>query len=308
MSKTKPTKRTRRTIENIEKDMEAARQQFAELRNSNCYLLLLANSSIKPALVDRVYDDLKSDQYKGEQLEVIVDSGGGDIDPAYNLAQLFRTFAPEKLVFVIPRWAKSAATLLSCGGDSICMTPIAELGPLDPQYTIFDPFEKRREHFSPLHIESTLQLIRDEFESGNSQLAEGLMQRLQFPLTLGRFKKSIELGRDYVERLLTTRMLKEDIDSSKKIAETLTSGYADHSWCITIGEAKELGLKVEELDGEVLDVVWHIHQLSRELSDKREANERAKLKKVLKNIPPELLEQLDVDLIPSNAMNETESE
>ena len=107
---------------------------------------------------------------------------------------MFRLFGSEKLTFIIPRWAKSAATLLVCGGDEILMTPVAELGPLDPQITVMNPLENRIEKFSPLHIESTLELIQVEFENGNSELANGLLQRLQFPLTLGRFKKSLELG------------------------------------------------------------------------------------------------------------------
>lgn len=102
------------------------------------------------------------------------------------------------------------------------------------------------------------------------------MQRLQFPLTLGSFKKSLEVGRDYVEKLLTTRMLKDDVDTARKIAEQLTSGYADHSWCITIGEAKDLGLRVEELDDRALEIVWQIHKLSREKANKLKKLESAK--------------------------------
>lgn len=303
---TKSRKRNgKRGITAIEKDLEDARLRYAEHRKSTCHLLLLGDTSIQRTLVDRVYDNLRGDEYIGDHLEVIVESAGGDIDAAYNLAQLFRSHAPENLVFVIPRWAKSAATLLVCGGDTVCMTPIAELGPLDPQITATNPFEQRIERFSPLHIESTLQLIRDEFESGNSKLADGLMQRLQFPLTLGRFKKSLEVGRDYVEKLLTTRMLKDEAETAQKIAERLTSGYADHSWCITIGEAKELGLKVEELDDAALDIVWHIHKLSQEKAAKLKEIKKAKMKKELKDIPPELLDRLNVDSVQASELELT---
>ena len=235
--------------------------------------------------MDKVYDDLRGEKCTDGSLEVILESGGGDIDAAFNLAQLFRRHAAEKLLFIVPRWAKSAATLLACGGDTICMTPIAELGPLDPQITVANPLEQRIEQFSPLHIESTLQLIREEFDSGNSKLADGLMQRLQFPLTLGRFKKSLEVGRDYVEKLLTTRMLKDDNETAKKIAEQLTSGYADHSWCITIGEAKDLGLRVEELDDNALEIVWQIHSLSREKAKKLKEMEETKSRKKSSTYP-----------------------
>ena len=144
--------------------------------NASCFSMLSGDESIDSGLVDKTYDRLQAqfghDNSTGS-LVVILDSSGGDIDAAYNLAQLFRRYAPKYLEFVIPRWAKSAATLLACSGDLISMTPVAELGPLDPQITQMNPLEQRIERFSPLHIESTLALIRNEFENGNINLANG---------------------------------------------------------------------------------------------------------------------------------------
>lgn len=290
MASSKSTRRSRRTISSIEKETDDTCKEVAEIRNSECFPLLLGEADIRSTLVDRVYDELRSGKYDCKSLDVIIDSGGGDIDAAYNLALLFRRYGKERLTFIIPRWAKSAATLLICAGDEILMTPVAELGPLDPQITAMNPLEQRVERFSPLHIESTLQLIREEFSSGNSQLAEGLMQRLQFPLTLGSFKKSLDVGREYVERLLSSRMLKGNESKAEDIGKVLTTGYADHSWCITIEEAQDLGLKAKEIEGAVLDLVWKIHKLSREKEALRHQNEQAKLREQLKDLPPGLLE------------------
>src|SRR5439155_5988479 len=125
-------------------------------RGTSVYPLFLRDSSIDRDTVDDVFDDLCSClQGTNARLDVILDSSGGDIHAAYNLARLFRRFAKEELNFIVPRWAKSAATLLVCGGDTIYMGPIAELGPLDPQITQFNQYEKRYENFSPLHIEAT---------------------------------------------------------------------------------------------------------------------------------------------------------
>ncbi|MCL6580724.1 MAG: ATP-dependent Clp protease proteolytic subunit [Firmicutes bacterium] len=62
---------------------------------------------------------------------LVLDSPGGDIHAAYLLARLYRTHA-SKLTVVVPRFAKSAATLICLAADEIVMTRIAELGPLDP--------------------------------------------------------------------------------------------------------------------------------------------------------------------------------
>ena len=144
------------------------------------------------------------------------------------------------------------------------------------------------EQFSPLHIESTLRLIRDEFSNGNDKLAEGLMQRLQFPLTLGSFKKLLEVGQEYVERLLSSRMFKDDQKKAQRIGKELTTGYADHSWCITIEEAVEIGLNAVEIEGDCLNVVWQIHRLHREKEALIAQENERKTKEKMKNLPPDL--------------------
>ena len=235
-----------------------------------CYSLLSADEQITSATVDRVFDDLQemAEIDKDEsRLAVIVDSGGGNIDAAYNLACLFRRYGMRRLTYIVPRWAKSAATLLVCGGDSVMMTPAAELGPLDPQITVMNPLERRLEDLSPLHIESTLALIRGEFEEGSKELAHGLLQRLQFPMTLGGFIKSLELGKQYAEKLLSSRMLKDDPQTASEISRRLVEGYSAHSFCINIDEVRELGLTLENMTSDQLEIVWKIHKMERRRQD-----------------------------------------
>ena len=258
-----------------------------------CYPLLLYGTSIGDKVVEDIFDELRKNYNDcNGKLDVIIHSGGGDIDAAYNLALLFRKFATSDLTFIIPRWAKSAATLLVCAGNKILMSPIAELGPVDPQITEVNPLEQRMEKFSPLHIEATLSLIRDEFESGNAKLAQGLLQRLQFPLTLGSFKKSLDIGKEYIKRLLSTRMLKGKEAEAKKIAETLTEGYADHGFCINVDEAKTIGLIAEELELPQLDIIWNIHRLSRKKEEIKAKQKRKAMEELIKNMPPELRDML----------------
>ena len=263
-------------IDLIDQDIQKEADALAKIRKSSCFPLLLGKTDIGNSLVDAVYDDLVARKYSGDSLDVILDSGGGDIHAAYSLGLLFRRFGTAKLTFIVPRWAKSAATLLACAGDSILMGPIAELGPLDPQITAMNPLEQRVESFSPLDIESTLQLIRDEFDNGNGQLAEGLLQRLQFPLTLGSFKKKLDVGSKYVEHLLATRMLSGKTREARKIGKDLTTRYADHAWCISIGEAQQLGLSAQELESDELTIVWNVHNLNRK---KQNCFNRAKIGK-----------------------------
>ena len=262
-----------------------------------CYPLMSANEEITSTTVDEVFDDLRESEVSSGHLVVLVDSGGGDIDAAYNLAMLFRRYGYKRLIYVVPRWAKSAATLLVCGGDTVMMTPVAELGPLDPQITQMNPLEQRLERFSPLHIESTLELIRNEFSQGNTDLAQGLMQRLQFPITLGTFTKSLELGKQYAEKLLMSRMFENNPQVAQDVASRLVEDYADHGFCINIDEAKALGLTVEELPEDQLEPVWDIHKLTRRrsllLAEKRQNETMERLREldptVLEDLPPGIL-------------------
>jgi ClpP class serine protease len=286
------------SIDRLEKQISSLIDKYQEkYQNTHegciCYPLLVRQSEIGPRLVDDVYEQLLDDKYKCEsgKLVVIVDSSGGDIDAAYNLASLFQDIGHTYLEFVIPRWAKSAATLLCCAADKISMTSIAELGPVDPQITVFNPLEKRMEQFSPLHIDSTFTLIRKEYDDGNNQMADKLMERLQFPLTLGSFKKIMEVSKGYLETLLTSRMLKDNPQKAKEIAQKLSEGYADHGACINAKEAKNIGLNVDILNGETREIVWKIHKLLIEQSNIIAEQEQEQMKKKIKELPPGLIDE-----------------
>lgn len=281
-------------ISELEKQIEQKLTRLQEI-NDKCLCFPFFGVQITGSVVDDVFDELRT-KYRecGGRLSVIVDSGGGDIDAAYNLAMLFRRYGPQSLRFIVPRWAKSAATLLVCAGDMISMTPVAELGPLDPQITEINPLEHRLEQFSPLHIESTLDMIRLEYEEGSEQLAKALMERLQFPLTLGSFKKSIEIGQQYLVRLLETRMLAGEGKQGDpaEIASKLTTGYANHGFCINLEEARAIGLQVQELEGEELDIVWGIYRSNAKKRQLQEKVKSAEVAEMIKSLPPELLDKL----------------
>jgi hypothetical protein len=280
----------------INKKISEALESLKKLRGREIFPLFLTRAEIRDHTVDHIFDELRKiypgSTHKNAGLDVLLESGGGSIDSAYNIALLLRRYAIDELNIIIPRWAKSAATVIACAGDKIEMTPVAELGPVDPQITMLNPLEKRLEEFSPLDIGSTLQLIRDEFSQGHTQLAQGLLERLQFPLTLGGIKKSLDVGVRYIERLLSSRMFKDDIAASKKIAEALVQNYSTHAFCIDCDEAKTIGLKVMMLPDDQINCVWEIRKLilQRDFIDRKREEEI--IGESLKGLPPELLRQL----------------
>ncbi len=258
-----------------------------------CYSLLIYPRSIDFSLVNDVYDDLKANYSKADgKLDVIVHCSGGDIDQAYNLAGLFRMYGESHLEFIVPRWAKSAATMLVCAGDRILMSPVAELGPLDPQITEMNPLEGRLERFSPLHIHATMKLIREEYSNGNEKLAGGLLERLQFPLTLGRYRSFLNVGKEYLSKLLTSRMIPDNCELVESIAKQITTGYADHAYCLGVQEARELGLIVEEMSDKQESNAWDLFRLWEQRSIAEKTKREEEVKERLKNLPQEILDSL----------------
>ena len=67
-----------------------------------------------------------------EELDLVIDSGGGNIHAAYQMIELLRLHT-KRLYACIPFYAKSAATLLCIGADAIFVDELAQLGPLDTQ-------------------------------------------------------------------------------------------------------------------------------------------------------------------------------
>ncbi len=292
-----------KNIYKINDDINEIVKKIERIRKRRIYLLL---SGISPEFVDKVYNDLKT-SYKdlNGELDVIVDSGGGDIDAAYNIACLFQKYGNKELTFIIPRWAKSAATLVVCAGDEIVMTDIAELGPLDPQITQINPMEERFEQFSPIHIQTTLDMIRNEYNNGNKDLADGLLKRLQFPLTLGSFLKGHEIAEQYVIRLIKERMEKtgELKGSTEDIANRLAKQYADHGFCINLIEAKKIGLNVREIDGDLLDNSWELYKLFKERERLEKKLREQNITEFLDKLPPEILDKLK-EMIKKSQDNE----
>jgi hypothetical protein len=133
-------------IAEIDEKISKAIEDLAAARDARIFPLFLDRAAITDETVEDVFEDLREKYKIGiagccDRLDVVLESGGGSIDAAYNIGLLLRRYAAKELNIIIPRWAKSAATVIACAGDEILMTPIAELGPVDPQITMFNPLE-----------------------------------------------------------------------------------------------------------------------------------------------------------------------
>jgi len=240
-----------------------------------CMAIQLFLTPVARNSVDLVFDLINSQQFGEERIAfknphniiVIIESGGGDADAAYHIAKMLHAHFSGTIKYIVPRFAKSAATLLVCGGDKIVMGETSELGPLDPQIPQNDG-----SYISAKAVQATLELIKkylSEEDKHGLELATILSSRLN-PLVLGQYESTLKIAQEYQEELLHLRMFKKE-DDVKKIVEKFATGYTHHSRVINCKEAKEIfgedKVEVMKSDSPEWQLVWQVSKNNRTIAD-----------------------------------------
>lgn len=178
---------------------------------------------------------------------------------------------------VVPRHAKSAATLLTLGADEIVFNRHAELGPLDVQ--IFDP--DREEWLSGLDEVQTLERLHASAMATFDRMMLMLLDRTHkkakslMPLAIRFSTQLMEpmlQGIDVVRFTQMSRLLKvaEEYgrrlleqgygEDGQNIANYLVEKYPEHGFPIYSDELRKIGLKVADVSDDVIDTLERITQ------------------------------------------------
>jgi hypothetical protein len=216
------------------------------------------------------------DEMAGKKVALVIDSPGGYADVAYRIARTFCRHS-DGFTAVIPRWAKSAATLLTLGAENVIFGHDAEIGPLDVQ--VYD--QEREERGSALdEIQALEQLHQVALEQLNQNLtmmrmitrrrydvvmphASKLTSDMMAPLldkidTVHYAKQSrlLAVAEDYAVRLMTPRVPRQ---RAREIAERLVKRYSEHGFVIDRKEAAEI-LKISAHSDDVEATLRRIEQ------------------------------------------------
>jgi Serine dehydrogenase proteinase len=210
------------------------------------------------------------------EIDVWIESGGGDGNTAYKLALMLRHAACRVRV-VVPDYAKSAATLLALVGDEIYLAPGAELGPLDAQMP-----EEGKGTISALNIARASDAVASDavaiaarggaellYHTGLSRtetlnamlrfaasFSEPLVRQLD-PKMVHNAKEWLRVTTRYAERLLTKTL---GVEEAKAVATKFVEEFPTHGYVISYDDAETLGLPVRPLDAyDLLRLVrvWH---------------------------------------------------
>jgi membrane-bound ClpP family serine protease len=212
------------------------------------------------------FQDLILDCAQGSDIDLLLQTSGGDIDAAEKLVYMLRERAKSLRVIVTDR-AKSAGTLIALAADSILMSPTSELGPIDPQVTITQPDGKQLTRPAQSYLDG-LDEIKQDVVRNNGQLNPAYFPLLsQLDLALIDYcKKASERSREFAEKWLCRNMLKNDTAKAKAIAGRLADvkAYRSHAMVIDCQEAIQLGLNIEpqDIEGELWSKLWKLHAAS----------------------------------------------
>ena len=151
---------------------------------------------------------------------------------------------------IIPQAAMSAGTMLACSADVIVMGKQSSIGPIDPQFILQTSVGVQS---LPAHA------ILEQFKKAQKDCADNpknlnswLPMLSQYgPALLVRCQDQIDFGKDLIDSWLKAYMFKgEDVATPEKIAHFLSNhaNFKTHGKHINIEKAKEIGLKIEQLE------------------------------------------------------------
>ena len=198
-----------------------------------------------------------------QALDLLLHTGGGSIDVAEKLIGILRRHAGEaKLRVIVPELAKSAGTVMVLGADSVVMSDMSELGPIDPQALLFDRWQSVQNYLDAYstHAE-TLRTDRDN-------VAARIMLGKLDPATLKLCEAAVTRARQAAENLLKRGMFRNGGNWSWTVSELLdTTRWLSHAQMISWEDARDpqIGLVVEHCPyhSEEWQNYWRLYCLQR---------------------------------------------
>jgi hypothetical protein len=206
-------------------------KHFKDKSEETCFLSLFdPKTSINSWDADRIFKALKEENPdRKKNVLLILESPGGRIEPAYQITKLCKTYSKTTFHVVVPRRAKSAATLIAIGADQIHMGLLGELGPIDPQL----------DGLPALGVKRSLEIIANicaKDPKSSDAFAKYLGSKLSIE-QIGYCDRVSESAVQYAERLLVKKRTINEFQA-KKIALELVYEYKDHGFVIDIEEAR----------------------------------------------------------------------
>ena len=189
--------------------------------------------------------DLLHNVVPNSNLDLLLHTNGGTVDAAEKIMLMIRSHVDMAFLrIIVPDCAKSAGTLMVLGADSVVMSDMSELGPIDPQLPLVD----RRQS-----VQNYLDAYRKHaktLETNPRNAAARIMLEKLDPVTLILCEAATDQARKAAESLLKRGMFRKGGNWSRTASELLdTARWRSHGRPILWEDARDphIGLVVEHL-------------------------------------------------------------
>jgi hypothetical protein len=203
------------------------------------------------------FTDLVNSIDNKSEVDVLLHSPGGSPEATERIVDVLRS-SFEKVFFLIPHSAYSAATMLALSGDEIVLHSSACLGPIDPQVNGVPARALKR------GFEKAKRALKEE---GPESLPAYVPLIEKYTLELLEICEDYEqLSQELVRLWLTNYMFKDDPTKAELIEKAVTffSDYdmhRTHSRPLTFNKVKHLGLKISLAEKELRNLFREAHIL-----------------------------------------------
>lgn len=207
--------------------------------------------------------DLLHNVPRGRPLDLLLHTGGGETDVAEKLIDMLRGHVGvAELRVIVPEFAKSAGTLMVLGADSVVMSDMSELGPIDPQILLSGGLQP---------VQNFLDAYREHsetLENAPGNIAARIMLDKLDPAILKLCEAAVDRARQAAEKLLSRGMFRNGGNYTRTARELLdTSRWLSHSQMISWEDARDpqIGLVVEHLEYHSVEwqEYWRLYCLQR---------------------------------------------
>ena len=209
---------------------------------------------------------------KHDKIYLFLKSTGGNGQAALRLVNLLRQHGKE-VIALIPLECASAATMISLGADEIHMGPLAYLTAVDTSLT-HDLSPVDRNNYLISVSQDELNRVTNLWHDADAELPDPKAQSNPYarlyehvhPLVFGAIDRASSLSLKLCEEILSYHV--SSAKERARISRVLNADYPSHSYPITMREAKRIGLKVQEMDEDLNDLLFEINALYSEMGQR----------------------------------------
>ena len=243
-------------------------REIEKIRGSRVIALFYGDRPVAPTNIADdclrpLYEHLLDISEAAPCIDLIFYTRGGAVETPWKMVTKIRQFCDDFNV-IIPHRAHSAGTMVVLGADKILMSPMSELGPIDPSLQVQPGAQ------SPVLIQDPgvedvaayLTFLTDRAGiSDQHALAETVKPLAEHltPTLLGRLERTYSHIRLVARKLLSLPKPQYSEAAMDAISEALTEKMYAHGHGIGVDEARGLGLKVEKMDASLDSLTWQLY-------------------------------------------------